>query len=856
MRAVINQIVKTLFVFIVITALMVPQSVFAQDAQSTADPAATDIVITEVPTDASTEVATETPIGEETSIPTEAPVADEETAVPTEAPVVDEGTVAEVVEALAEQDVALLDENGQPIAMGSAQAAEAIATADPWFLDNSTDFKMIVYLPGATDCEAWTRPAGYEAYTVECKDGSDGITNVIQTAIDDDRSTGTTIHLSGTFTGETITIGKPVTLDGGDISQTTIQAPSNMVDGSPNIADWPSNYYGLIYVHDTDGVNIRNLTLNGGVFSAFDLAKTYIAGILIHNASVTIQHTQIQNFVAQDYVLVENPGVGVLVYNNDSSNTVTLTNNNILNNEYGIFAKGSNSQRSIVNSSNNNIYDNSICNARFGNYSSGDLTDNWWGVDPIAYYYATGLHFWYGGGAYPRSDASCGWEGPWWNRQYICRYNGTPVSINYGNYPTSTLNWDAFKNAAKLCGIENYEAIPALSTSAVIDMVTTTTTVNIASSKVYDGSALIGDAAVTGGSLNTPLPVTYFGRAATTYGPTTVAPVDAGDYTASAVFEGDAFYTPSSDSVDFSITARPISVTADAKSMVWTTVPDPVLTYAVTNVVAGEESVFTGGLVRDAGGAPGVYQIHQGTLTYGANYAISYIGNTFTIFMTLGQMDTDNDGIKDDVDNCVLIPNADQKDTDGDGIGDVCDPTPFGNLQPLLVPVTGFGGFTIFNCNAETILRLPTGDFVMANSDFCNMQGELTEQLEEVLPEDLPEGGPAFEFGMNLTILDGLTPVTSVEDPGRLTYSFRIPAELRDRELTVFFWDITLKEGAGDWVELPAYAEEEDGTPVITSLHEEEPSELRMTLEGVKKTELNRVEFVTNFPGLFILAVK
>ncbi|MDO9120588.1 MAG: hypothetical protein Q7U31_02295, partial [Anaerolineaceae bacterium] len=292
MRTVMNKIVKTMFVFIVTTALMVPQSVFAQDAQSTADLAVTDIVITEVPTDASTEVATETPIGEETSVPTEAPVVEEETAVPTEAPVVDEETVAEVVEALAEQDVALLDENGQPIAMGSAQAAEAIATADPWFLDNSTDFKMIVYLPGATDCEAWTRPAGYEAYTVECKDGSDGITNVIQTAIDDDRSTGTTIHLSGTFTGETITIGKPVTLDGGDISQTTIQAPSNMVDGSPNIADWPSNYYGLIYVHDTDGVTIRNLTLNGALFPAFDLAKTYIAGILIHNASVTIQHTQ------------------------------------------------------------------------------------------------------------------------------------------------------------------------------------------------------------------------------------------------------------------------------------------------------------------------------------------------------------------------------------------------------------------------------------------------------------------------------------------------------------------------------------------------------------------------------------
>ena len=37
-------------------------------------------------------------------------------------------------------------------------------------------------------------------------------------------------------------------------------------------------------------------------------------------------------------------------------------------------------------------------------------------------------------------------------------------------------------------------------------------------------------------------------------------------------------------------------------------------------------------------------------------------------------LDTDGDGVADLVDNCPLIPNADQLDTDGDGIGDACDP--------------------------------------------------------------------------------------------------------------------------------------------------------------------------------------
>jgi len=320
----------------------------------------------------------------------------------------------------------------------------------------------------------------------------------------------------------------------------------------------------------------------------------------------------------------------------------------------------------------------------------------------------------------------------------------------------------------------------------------------------------------------------------------------------------DANYDSASDTITDTITARPITVKADAKTMVWTTVPDPALTWSVTNLVPGEELVFTGGLERQAGAGVGTYQILRGTLSYSTNYAITYVGNIFSIYMTLGQMDTDVDGVKDAYDNCVNDANADQKDTDGDGIGDVCDSTIYGNLLPLLVPVTGgAGNFSTFNCNAETILRLPSSDFVMATSDFCNMQGELTEQLEEVLPEDLPVGGPAFLSGMNLTVLDGLTPVTSITDPGRLTFSFNIPADMREKEFTIYFWDPTLKEGAGDWVELPAYAEEEDGTPVITSLHEEEPTELRMILEGVKKNDLGtRFEFVTNFPGLFILAVK
>lgn len=323
-------------------------------------------------------------------------------------------------------------------------------------------------------------------------------------------------------------------------------------------------------------------------------------------------------------------------------------------------------------------------------------------------------------------------------------------------------------------------------------------------------------------------------------------------------FIGNINYNTVKGVVDDFITPRPITVTANLASMVWSS-PDPVFTYKVTSGNLINPDMFTGALTATNNGfsSVGTYQIEQGTLTLGANYNLFFIGNTYTIYMTLGQMDSDNDGIKDAFDNCVNEANANQRDTDHDGIGDACDDTPFGSLLPLLVPVTGnVGTFSAFNCNAETIFRLPTCDFVMATSDFCNMQGKLTQESKDVLPDDLPANGKEFVSALNINVLENLAPLTFITDPGRLTFSFTIPDDMLDNEFSVYFWDATLKLGAGDWVELPIFAEEEDGTPVITSLHEEEPSELRMILEGVKKTELNRVEFVTNFPGLFILAFK
>jgi cysteine-rich repeat protein/parallel beta-helix repeat protein len=48
-------------------------------------------------------------------------------------------------------------------------------------------------------------------------------------------------------------------------------------------------------------------------------------------------------------------------------------------------------------------------------------------------------------------------------------------------------------------------------------------------------------------------------------------------------------------------------------------------------------------------------------------------------------LDLDDDKVVDLKDNCLLIPNANQKDTDGDGLGDDCDETPYGDFPIWLI---------------------------------------------------------------------------------------------------------------------------------------------------------------------------
>ena len=94
-------------------------------------------------------------------------------------------------------------------------------------------------------------------------------------------------------------------------------------------------------------------------------------------------------------------------------------------------------------------------------------------------------------------------------------------------------------------------------------------------------------------------------------------------------------YTITFVSADFSITAKPITVTADSQSKVYGD-PDPALTYQITSGSLVGSDAFSGNLTRDPGEDVGTYAITIGTLAIdddnsGNNYDLTYFGANLTI---------------------------------------------------------------------------------------------------------------------------------------------------------------------------------------------------------------------------------
>lgn len=141
--------------------------------------------------------------------------------------------------------------------------------------------------------------------------------------------------------------------------------------------------------------------------------------------------------------------------------------------------------------------------------------------------------------------------GPALSQSLTVTYTGILGTV-YAASSTAPSNAGDYSAAATYAGDSNHNG-SSDSKNFKINKALSTTTV-IASNAIYDGSPHGGTATVTGaGGLNQSATVSYTGRSGTTYGPTTTAPTNAGNYTAFANYAGDANHSNSTGSTDYVI---------------------------------------------------------------------------------------------------------------------------------------------------------------------------------------------------------------------------------------------------------------------------------------------------------------
>jgi hypothetical protein len=135
---------------------------------------------------------------------------------------------------------------------------------------------------------------------------------------------------------------------------------------------------------------------------------------------------------------------------------------------------------------------------------------------------------------------------------------------------------------------------------------------------VYDGS---GKAFSASSTVPCTFEYTYTGIGITSYGPSTEAPRNAGNYVVTARSTDSNFVGAST--LPFVIEPKGLAITSDAKTKPYGAV-DPALTYQSSGLVGEDQA--TGSLARVPGENAGSYSILQGSITAGANYEITYTG--------------------------------------------------------------------------------------------------------------------------------------------------------------------------------------------------------------------------------------
>ncbi len=99
-------------------------------------------------------------------------------------------------------------------------------------------------------------------------------------------------------------------------------------------------------------------------------------------------------------------------------------------------------------------------------------------------------------------------------------------------------------------------------------------------------------------------------------------------------------YTLTYVPANYSITLRPVTITADAKTKVYGE-DDEALTYQTTTGSLAFSDAFTGALTRETGEEVGAYEIQQGTVELNSNYTLTYVPANYSITLRAVEITAD-----------------------------------------------------------------------------------------------------------------------------------------------------------------------------------------------------------------------
>jgi hypothetical protein len=144
--------------------------------------------------------------------------------------------------------------------------------------------------------------------------------------------------------------------------------------------------------------------------------------------------------------------------------------------------------------------------------------------------------------------------------------------------------------------------------------------------------------------------------------------------TANAIFEPDSNHNFGSDSgrVDvLGLEGRSLCYTLDGSA--------PSLVN--DSCIAGAALTSPGQLDLACEGASGSSEIRTVRLAFSWEGSVQQARANYILDCTPAPIDSDLDGVSDDIDNCPSIPNSDQLDSDGDSIGDACEDEPIADAD-------------------------------------------------------------------------------------------------------------------------------------------------------------------------------